>query len=164
MRNALLSGVPGGLNEGTCRRYMAQAGQYPIVPLLPSPASFYNQLKIRGVWHVAGTRDVSLEEVGCAQAPARPEEAECWITELLSFSKGHLPVTVQGDRRLPHQAASKNNLPSCSQHWHTLRASSWRWPCPGSLLLMALSLCRASVGQDQQDQRPGERQGLFSEE
>lgn len=147
-----------------CRTYLAQVSQYPIVPLLPSPASLSTKLKIRGLWQVAGTRDVSLEEVGCAQALVRTGEAECWITKLLSFSRGHLHVTMQGDRRLPHQAASKNNLPSCSQHWHTLRASSWRWPCPGSLLPMALSLCRASVGQDQQDQRPGERQGLFAEE
>lgn len=86
------------------------------------------------------------------------------MEKLLSFSRGHLHVIMQWDRRLPQQAASKNNLPSCSQRWHTLRASSWHWPCPGQVLLMAPSPYRASAQPDQQDKRPGERQGCFSKQ
>lgn len=94
--------------EGPWRR-----GRAPgvAVPFLPSPAPLSTELKARGHWQIAGTREASLEEVGSAEAPRKPGEAECRITQLLSFSRGHLRVAVQGDRRLPHQAASKNSLP-----------------------------------------------------
>lgn len=117
-------------------------------------ASLCTKLRIRSHWQVARTREGSLEEVGSPQALMLPGQAECWMAKLLSFSRGHLHITMQWDRRLPHQAASKNNFPSCSQRWHLLRASSWRWPCSGGVLLMALSVCRASAQQDQQDKAP----------
>lgn len=69
------------------------------------------------------------------------------------------PCRRAGDRRLPHQAASKNSLPS--RPCVGTSASSWPWLCPGNALLMALSLRRTSVGQDQQGRRPGG--SIFSE-
>lgn len=153
--NALLSGVVGGLSEGTCGRSLAQRGQRVAVPFLPSPAPLSTELKVRGHWQIAGTREASLEEVGSAEAPRKPGEAECRITQLLSFSRGHLRVAVQGDRRLPHQAASKNSLPiSLPALAHVL----------GFLLALALPWQRSADGQDQQDRRPGGRQGIVSEQ
>jgi hypothetical protein len=83
---------------------------------------------------VTGSREGSLEKASSVQALRRLGSLSAVLQSFIP-PEGISLSAEQWDRRLPHQAVSKNKLPSCAQSWHMLRASSWHCPCPGWLCL-----------------------------